>query len=82
MRKIILILFSLGISIMLYANTKTEKIFESKNSELQGIILNKPNLKRGIPIMQALEKRQSTRQFSSKELSLQDISDLLWHKSS
>ena len=63
---------------MLYANTKTEKIFESKNSELQGIILNKPNLKRGIPIMQALEKRQSTRQFSSKELSLQDISDLLW----
>ena len=45
---------------MLYANTKTEKIFESKNSELQGIILNKPNLKRGIPIMQALEKRQST----------------------
>ena len=78
MRKIILILFSLGISIMLYANIKTEKNFESKNSELQGIILNKPNLKRGIPIMQALEKRQSTRQFSSKELSLQDISDLLW----
>ena len=66
MRKIILILFSLGISIMLYANTKTEKIFESKNNELQDIILNKPNLKRGIPIMQALEKRQSTRQFSSK----------------
>lgn len=62
---------------MLYANTETKKTFEGKNS-LQSITLNKPNLKRGISIMQALEKRQSTRQFSSKELSLQDISDLLW----
>jgi len=44
-----------------------------------GVIKLQPaNLQRGEVIMQALAKRQSTRAFSDKELSLTDISDLLW----
>ncbi len=46
--------------------------------ELQTIKLNPPNLKRGLPLMEALAVRASVREFSEKELSRQDLSDLLW----
>ena len=46
--------------------------------ELKTIQLNKPNTQRGLPVMQALEKRQSTREYADKALNLQDLSDLLW----
>lgn len=42
------------------------------------IALKQPNLKRGIPVMQALSLRKSTREFVSKPLDIQDLSDLLW----
>ncbi|MDR1985152.1 MAG: SagB/ThcOx family dehydrogenase [Prevotellaceae bacterium] len=45
---------------------------------LQIIKLNEPNKNRGTSVMQALENRQSTREFSTEKLSLQDLSDLLW----
>ena len=47
-------------------------------AELQAVKLNPPNLKRGLPFMEALAVRASAREFSEKELSLQDLSDLLW----
>jgi nitroreductase len=47
-------------------------------AELQAIKLNPPDLKRGLPFMQTLAVRASAREFSEKELSLQDLSDLLW----
>jgi len=47
-------------------------------AELQAIKLNQPDLKRGLPFMQALSVKASVREFSEKELSLQDLSDLLW----
>jgi nitroreductase len=47
-------------------------------AELQTVKLNPPDLKRGLPLMEALAVRASTREFSEKELSLQDLSDLLW----
>ena len=37
-----------------------------------------PRLDRGLPLMQAIAKRQSTRLFSPKALDQQTISDLLW----
>jgi SagB-type dehydrogenase family enzyme len=40
--------------------------------------LNKPSLSRGKNIMEALASRASATEFTSDELSLQDISDLLW----
>jgi len=32
----------------------------------------------GIPLMQALQQRESSREFSAKEIDLQDLSDLCW----
>ncbi len=46
--------------------------------ELQAIKLNPPDLKRGLPFMETLAVRASVREFSEKELSRQDLSDLLW----
>jgi nitroreductase len=47
-------------------------------AELLPIKLNPPDLKRGLPFMQALSVKASVREFSEKELNLQDLSDLLW----
>jgi len=46
--------------------------------ELKSIKLNAPNKKRGLPVMEALSVRASVREWSDKDLSLQDLSDLLW----
>ena len=45
---------------------------------LQVIKLNEPNKTRGLPVMEALSVRASVREWSEKELGLQDLSDLLW----
>lgn len=45
---------------------------------LQPIQLNKPNLKRGATVMQALNDRKSANEFTDKMISRQDLSDLLW----
>jgi hypothetical protein len=47
-------------------------------AELQAVKLNPPNLKRGLPLMEALSVKASAREFSEKALELQDLSDLLW----
>ena len=44
----------------------------------QDIALNKPNLKRGLPLMETLAARESSREFSAKDISKSDLSDLLW----
>lgn len=46
--------------------------------DLKEIKLNAPNKNRGVSIMQAFDKRQSSKEFSDEKLSLQDMSDLLW----
>jgi nitroreductase len=46
--------------------------------DLKTIKLNEPNKKRGLPVMEALSVRASVREWSDKEVSLQDLSDLLW----
>lgn len=45
---------------------------------LQDIKLNAPDMERGLTVMKAFEKRASATSFSARELSLQDLSDLLW----
>jgi hypothetical protein len=42
------------------------------------IKLNKPDLKKGIPTMEALSKRRSDRNYSDKNLTLQQLSEALW----
>jgi SagB-type dehydrogenase family enzyme len=46
--------------------------------QLKPIALSAPQTQGGKPLMQALKERKSTREFSSKELSLKVMSDLLW----
>ena len=48
------------------------------SQDLQVIKLNAPNKTRGSAFMQALSDRMSIREYDTKELSLQDLSDLLW----
>ncbi len=45
---------------------------------LEPIKLNKPDLNRQGTVMKALQDRQSTRKFDTRELSIADLSDLLW----
>jgi SagB-type dehydrogenase family enzyme len=40
--------------------------------------LPEPNMKGGMPLMEALSMRQTQREFSSRELPAQVLSDLLW----
>ncbi|MDR0765964.1 MAG: SagB/ThcOx family dehydrogenase [Odoribacteraceae bacterium] len=46
--------------------------------ELKEIKLNAPDKTRGSAVMKALSERASSRAMSERELSLQDLSDLLW----
>lgn len=46
--------------------------------ELKPIKLPPPNTKGGMPLMEALKARKSTRELSEKEIPLQVLSDLLW----
>lgn len=47
-------------------------------SDAGSIALPKPDTKAGVPVMQAIAQRKSTRAFSSKPLGMQAISDLVW----
>jgi len=49
-----------------------------QGQELKTIKLNEPNKTRGLPVMEALSVRASVREWSEKDVSLQDLSDLLW----
>jgi len=53
-------------------------ILSSLSCFAQDIKLPSPNKTGGKPLMEALNKRQSDRDFSDKELSMQTLSDLLW----
>lgn len=46
--------------------------------DLKTIKLNEPNKKRGLPFMEALSVKASVRDWSDRDISLQDLSDLLW----
>ncbi|MDZ7263351.1 MAG: SagB/ThcOx family dehydrogenase [candidate division KSB1 bacterium] len=45
---------------------------------MSSLKLNPPDKQRGLPLMGALSVRASAREWSDQELSLQDLSDLLW----
>jgi len=46
--------------------------------DMKSITLNPPDLKRGLPVMEAFSLRASATEFSDKKLTLQDLSDLLF----
>ncbi len=49
-----------------------------KAAGLETIRLKEANKERGLPFMEALSVRASVREWSARDLSLQDLSDLLW----
>jgi len=53
-------------------------IMSANAQALEPIKLSKPNLKSGKSMMESLQERRSTREFSPKDLSLDEISNLLW----
>lgn len=54
-------------------------VLSLSNSVASDIILPKPQMEGGMPLMEALAKRKSTREFSDdKRLSNQQLADLLW----
>lgn len=44
----------------------------------QDILLSSPDMTGGKPLMQALNERQSTRSYAKENLTIQQLSDLLW----
>jgi SagB-type dehydrogenase family enzyme len=64
------IVFTLTVALMTLSNVYSQ--------ELQAIKLNEPNKSRGSAVMKALSDRHSDRVFDTKDISLQDLSDLLW----
>ena len=66
MRKVFVALTALLASMSMYSQELTE------------IKLNAPDKSRGTAVMKALSDRQSIREYDTKDISLQDLSDLLW----
>lgn len=75
MKKSLLMLFVICIC---SCSNATNKTTNKENGDIGTIKLNAPNLDRSETVMQALAKRKSTKESSDKELSLQDLSDLVW----
>ena len=46
--------------------------------DLKVIKLNAPDKARGTAVMKAFSDRHSDREYAAKEISMQDLSDLLW----
>jgi SagB-type dehydrogenase family enzyme len=66
MKKIIvLIWFTILVNFSFAQDTKT-------------IVLNSPDITRGLPVMKALSIRASVKEFDTTKINLQDLSDLLW----
>ena len=63
---------------ILLFSTLVYLVMNLQAAELKPIQLKAPNLKRGVSIMEALSKRQATREYAHRKLELQDLSDLLW----
>ncbi len=51
---------------------------EGWGGDMREINLPKPRLKGNVSVEEAIQKRRSVRNYSSKEVSLEDISQLLW----
>lgn len=65
----------LKVSILLITCFMTTNVWAQ---DLQTIKLNAPDKTRGTATMKALSDRHSDREYDTKQLSLQDLSDLLW----
>lgn len=63
---------------MLLLSLMTLMFMGLQAQDLKTLKLNKPDTKRGVSVMAAFEKRQSTREYADRKLETQDLSDMLW----
>ncbi|MCX7832850.1 MAG: SagB/ThcOx family dehydrogenase [Ignavibacteria bacterium] len=75
---VIIILISAIVGFAVFLNSNGKEIIYSENTAKEKIKLPEPNTTGGMPLMDALKNRKSSRKFSNKELSEQMLSDLLW----
>lgn len=54
------------------------QVDNKKASKSKDIVLPAPQTEKGKPLMQVLKKRQSSREYSTRDLSIQELSNLLW----
>jgi nitroreductase len=83
MRKPLCFLLGMTVAVSLQARVRAQSPqpggpAQAAVQEMGPIKLSAPRLDRGIPLMQALEKRRSTRDLSADRLSLQHLSEVLW----
>ncbi len=78
MRKTLLLAFTKPVLPSLVLPAAVICSSKTTGGELEPIRLLKPRTDGGIPLMQALQNRKSTRLFNSKPLPPQLLSDLLW----
>ncbi len=72
-------LFSLCFVAMAFASLSLPvQALANEESDERSISLPAPNTKGGMPLMQALEARKSTRSFSDEAISNEDLSNILW----
>ncbi len=53
-------------------------VFGAGAQSLKPVELEKPGMERSATLMKALQDRRSTREFAAQDVSLRDLSDLLW----
>lgn len=76
MKKLIILLFIAAMIVP--AMAQKNPLYKGSESTESFIELPKPTIKGGMPLYDALYNRHTTRTFSDKELTLQQVSDLLW----
>lgn len=76
MKKIIVAVLFAALIVPCMAQTKTPAVATASSDE--SIVLPKPTITGGMPLYDALNYRQTQRKFSSKPLTEQQLSDLLW----
>lgn len=73
-----IIILVLTICLIYPAHIRAKDADSAGAEELKTIKLPKPQTEGGKPLMQVLKNRKSSRQFSSRKLSAQVLSDMLW----
>jgi len=78
MKKYLFVLVLSAIVLGGNAQMKIEKMQNTSDKANEVVKLPAPNKKGGMPLYEALSKRQTNREFSDKKLTAQQLSDLLW----
>ena len=66
------------IALISFCRGEEKKPGEEGAAKPDGIVLDPPQIEKGMPLMKALKNRKSSREFSAEKLSRTHLSELLW----